>query len=157
VAPRTPRATSEAPAHPSHVLTGTVENRTCPACGTGEPHGDDGDPRHSILAVRVERQPVTLATGATVMADVPIDEDYHLDCHAALGCDHCAEVLEHNEGSAKGKTGRMAVHPDHVEIEPHEFVMGPRGEMRRVRTKDEARAHRLEHHQAGPDGEEATS
>jgi hypothetical protein len=122
-------------------------DRTCPGCGGG---GDDGDVRHTVVGTRLETQHATLDSGVRVPVQVPIDVSYHLDCHAAMGCDHCAENLEAHGGSVKGKVKAKGLPkpPAHLlELEPWEFAHpDENGVMRRIRTKDEAREHRLAEH-----------
>lgn len=103
----------------------------CPGCTTGS--HQDGDPRHRAINVRAEVQTVTLGDGRTANALVPVDESWHFDCHAAVGCSHCAEMLEHHDGSVKGKTGQLEVPPQFADgIPPHEFTSGDSGALVRV-------------------------
>lgn len=57
--------------------------RTCPLCGLTEEHLDD--PRHAILG----------------------GPNYHLDCHAALGCVVCQLQTEHFKGDVHGQARSM--------------------------------------------------
>lgn len=126
-------------------------NRICPGCGTGQAFGHDGDPRHIVLGARVERQEAVLPDGSRAPVTVPVDVAYHFDCHAAVGCDHCQEHLDAHGGSVKGKAHPekgLPKTPQHlVELEPFEFALpDDRGAMRRIRTREEAKAHRLAEH-----------
>lgn len=88
-----------------------AEDRTCPACGQNDP--DVTDPRHIIRGVTTRAQSATLADGTVVAVNVPVDDSYHFDCHAAMGCDHCDDMVKHNDGSVKGKVGKVAA-PKHL-------------------------------------------
>lgn len=125
-------------------------DRTCPGCG----QRDDDDPRHAIAGVRRERQTAILGNGARVPVEVPVDVAWHMDCHAAIGCDHCAEQLAAHGGSVKGKVkdpqgdkGLTKTPRELADLEPWEFAHpDENGVMVRVRTKAEAREHRLDEH-----------
>lgn len=131
------------------VAPGDV-NRVCASCGTGAQAGQDGDPRHIVIGGGFTTQTATLANGQQVPVQVPVDLAYHLDCHAALGCDHCKEVLSVHDGSVKGKVdpdvGLPKTHKDHVDIEDGEFEQGENGVLRRVKTKAQARKDNLALH-----------
>lgn len=111
-------------------------DRTCPACGV-----DGGRPQHVIVGVRTSLQTATLANGQAVQVQVPLDEAYHIDCHANMSppCDHCVEMMEHNKGKVDGSV-KIKTPPHLEDIEPHEFALGADGQLHRLRDKAEARA-----------------
>lgn len=125
------------------VAPGDV-NGKCPACNTGAEAGHDGDPRHKVLGATTELQTATLPNGQTIPVQVPVDAAYHFDCHAALGCDHCGEMLAAHGGSVKGKAdpveGLPDVPDDLVDIVPGEFVPGADGTQVRAADKTDATA-----------------
>jgi hypothetical protein len=125
------------------VAPGDV-NGKCPACNTGAEAGHDGDPRHKVLGASSELQTATLSSGREIRVQVPVDAAYHFDCHAALGCDQCAEMLAAHDGTVKGKAehgvGLPSV-PDHlVDLVPGEFTSGGGGIQVRVADKAAASA-----------------
>lgn len=107
-------------------------DRACPACGQDEDHLND--PRHLIGSVRFETKQATLPDGTVIPVQVPIDEAYHFDCHAKMGCDNCKELLAAYDGSVKGKAAALETGiPEHlVDIAPHEFSIGDAGVLTRV-------------------------
>ena len=113
-------------------------DRTCPSCGV-----NDEAPRHVVVGVRVSTEMATLQNGQVVPVQVPVDEAYHLDCHAGMGCDHCAEVADHNKGKVDGSV-KLRTPPHLEDIEPHEFALGVDGQLHRLRDKAEAKAVREE-------------
>lgn len=119
------------------VTTASGElDRTCPACGV-----NDDAPRHLIVGVRTSVQMATLQNGQQVQVQVPLDEAYHIDCHAGMSppCDHCAEMLDHNKGKVDGSI-KIKTPPHLEDIEPHEFALGVDGQLHRLRDKAEARS-----------------
>lgn len=116
-------------------------DRTCPGCRTGHPTDHDGDPRHVVIGAKVETQMATLPNGQSVPVQTPVDVAYHFECHAAIGCDHCQEMLDHHGGSVKGKAKKTTgiEVPDHlVDLAPGEFESGEEGVLRRVKDKKTA-------------------
>lgn len=113
-------------------------SHVCAACQTGHPAGQDDDPRHLVIGIPGPTEMATLPGGAQVPVQVPTDIGYHFDCHAAMGCDHCKEMLDHHDGSVKGKASELET-PEHlVDIEPGEFEL--RGDvLARAATKAQAR------------------
>lgn len=106
-------------------------DRTCPSCGQNDsgvsaPHEIGSDPRHTIRGIAFAAQEATLSTGEKVAVNVPVDHSYHFDCHAAMGCDHCADMLAHNDDSVKGKAATLEAPPhlhghditEHFELSP---------------------------------------
>jgi hypothetical protein len=122
--------------------------RRCPACGQ-----DDSHPRHAIAGVRTERQMATLPDGLRVPVDRPVDEAYHHDCHAAMGCVICQELCDANGGTTRGKNADTITAPDHhVDIIPGEYTHDERGVYSRRLDKDAAAAElRAAHLDAGYD------
>ncbi len=111
-------------------------DRTCPSCGQNDQgisasHEPGSDPRHIVLGNAITQQQATLADGTAVAVNVPVDHAYHLDCHAAMGCDHCTDLLVHNDGSVKGKVGQVMAPPhlhqqditEHFEMQPGTGVL----------------------------------
>jgi hypothetical protein len=113
-------------------------SHVCAACKTGDPKGADADPRHLVIGIPGPVQMATLPGGGQVPVQAPTDIGYHFDCHAAMGCDHCQDMLDHHDGSVKGKAADLET-PDHlIDIEPGEFEL--RGDvLQRTLTKAQAR------------------
>lgn len=129
------------------VAPGDVSH-VCPGCNTGHPTGKDDDPRHVVLGAGAETQMAVLENGTRVPIQVPVDMAWHFDCHAFVGCDHCAEMLAAHDNSVKGKASEIQP-PDHLlDIEPAEFSFGVGGIMVRQKTKTEAREEREADHLA---------
>lgn len=135
------------PAQEGQVTTapGAVD-RTCPTCGSGRSHGNDGDPRHVAVGGGVQMTTnATLPDGSVVPVSVRKDVAFHFDCHASMGCDLCKTMLAAHGGSVKGKVkdGPLPNTPDElVSIEPYEFTEHENGVWRRALSKEEAVAQR---------------
>ena len=113
-----------------------AEVRKCARCGD-----EDTFPRHYVSGFRVERQNVRLSNGTFVPVDVPVDETFHIGCHAAMGCEHCSDVLEHNGGDLR-REGPVDTPPHLETLEPGEFDIDEFGVHTRALSKEDARAQR---------------
>jgi len=100
--------------------------RACAKC-----HQEDEAPHHFVSGFRMERRNAVLASGQEVEVNYPVDESYHFQCHADMGCEHCQETVDAVDV------------PEHlVTLEPGEFEADERGVLRRALSKEDARAAR---------------
>lgn len=115
--------------------------RHCGACGQS-----DTAPHHFVSGLRVERQLATLSDGTSVPIDVPVDDSFHHECHARMGCQVCEAIIEASGGTTAD--GEVTVPPELVTIEPGEFDTDANGVLTRALTKEEAVAQREQADQA---------